>query len=58
MAWIDVKEYEALRPDKISMDGGEQYLKVKLMSTFVQRTALRAVILFPEDVFIIRHKAL
>ncbi|OEL34654.1 hypothetical protein BAE44_0004326 [Dichanthelium oligosanthes] len=27
VAWIDVKEYEALQPDKISMDGGEQYLK-------------------------------
>ncbi|RCV05495.1 hypothetical protein SEVIR_1G087200v4 [Setaria viridis] len=27
VAWIDVKEYESLQPDKISMDGGEQYLK-------------------------------
>ena len=28
VAWIDVKEYESLQPDKLSMDGGEQNLKV------------------------------
>ncbi|XP_051134883.1 uncharacterized protein LOC127254055 isoform X2 [Andrographis paniculata] len=27
VAWIDVKEYEALQPDKIAADGGEQNLK-------------------------------
>ncbi|CAO2044540.1 unnamed protein product [Urochloa humidicola] len=27
VAWIDVKEYESLQPDKISMDGGEHNLK-------------------------------
>ncbi|KAL2462527.1 Pyridoxamine 5'-phosphate oxidase family protein [Forsythia ovata] len=27
VAWVDVKEYEALQPDKIAVDGGEQYLK-------------------------------
>uniref|UniRef100_A0A2P2IK51 CREG-like beta-barrel domain-containing protein n=1 Tax=Rhizophora mucronata TaxID=61149 RepID=A0A2P2IK51_RHIMU len=27
VAWVDVKEYEALRPDKIAVDGGEQNLK-------------------------------
>ncbi|TYH27824.1 hypothetical protein ES288_A02G099600v1 [Gossypium darwinii] len=27
VAWIDVKEYEALKPDKIAVDGGEQNLK-------------------------------
>lgn len=26
--WVDVKEYEALKPDKIATDGGEQNLKV------------------------------
>jgi hypothetical protein len=28
VAWVDVKEYETLQPDKIAVDGGEQYLKV------------------------------
>lgn len=28
VAWVDVKEYEALNPDKIAVDGGEQNLKV------------------------------
>lgn len=28
VAWLDVKEYEALQPDKIAADGGEQSLKV------------------------------
>ncbi|KAH0943272.1 hypothetical protein HID58_002909 [Brassica napus] len=28
VAWVDVKEYEALQPDKIAVDGGEQNLKV------------------------------
>ncbi|XP_047958319.1 uncharacterized protein LOC125203861 isoform X2 [Salvia hispanica] len=27
VAWVDVKEYEDLRPDKIAVDGGEQNLK-------------------------------
>ncbi|KAL2516141.1 Pyridoxamine 5'-phosphate oxidase family protein [Forsythia ovata] len=27
VAWIDVKEYEAIEPDKIAVDGGEQNLK-------------------------------
>lgn len=27
VAWLDVKEYEALQPDKIAADGGEQNLK-------------------------------
>ncbi|BAF07805.1 uncharacterized LOC4328299 [Oryza sativa Japonica Group] len=27
VAWLDVKEYEALKPDKIATDGGEQSLK-------------------------------
>ena len=29
VAWVDVKEYEALQPDKIAIDGGEQNLKVR-----------------------------
>ncbi|OMO76120.1 FMN-binding split barrel [Corchorus capsularis] len=33
VAWVDVKEYEALQPDKIAVDGGEQNLK-ELNSTF------------------------
>ncbi|XP_073267120.1 uncharacterized protein [Populus alba] len=28
VAWVDVKEYEALQPDKIAVDGGEQNLKI------------------------------
>lgn len=31
VAWVDVKEYETLQPDKIAVDGGEQNLKVYLM---------------------------
>nr|AFK46749.1 unknown [Lotus japonicus] len=27
VAWVDVKEYETLQPDKIAVEGGEQYLK-------------------------------
>ncbi|KAH9716197.1 Pyridoxamine 5'-phosphate oxidase family protein [Citrus sinensis] len=27
VAWVDVKEYEALLPDKIAVEGGEHYLK-------------------------------
>ncbi|XP_052175699.1 uncharacterized protein LOC127790298 isoform X2 [Diospyros lotus] len=27
VAWVDVKEYEAVQPDKIAVDGGEQNLK-------------------------------
>ncbi|XP_021297036.1 uncharacterized protein LOC110426196 isoform X2 [Herrania umbratica] len=33
VAWVDVKEYEVLKPDKIAVDGGEQNLK-ELNSTF------------------------
>lgn len=29
VAWVDVKEYEALQPDKIALNGGEQNLKVR-----------------------------
>ena len=29
VAWVNVKEYEAIQPDKIAVDGGEQNLKVK-----------------------------
>lgn len=31
VAWVDVKEYEALQPDKIAVDGGEQNLKVCIL---------------------------
>ncbi|KAK3035549.1 hypothetical protein RJ639_034754 [Escallonia herrerae] len=27
VAWVDIKEYETIRPDKIAIDGGEQNLK-------------------------------
>ncbi|CAK8574501.1 unnamed protein product [Lathyrus sativus] len=27
VAWVDVKDYETLQPDKIAVDGGELYLK-------------------------------
>ncbi|CAN6482656.1 unnamed protein product [Victoria cruziana] len=27
VAWVDVKEYETLQPDKIAVNGGEQHLK-------------------------------
>ncbi|KAK8487392.1 hypothetical protein V6N11_030916 [Hibiscus sabdariffa] len=33
VAWIDIKEYEELEPDKIAVDGGEQNLK-ELNATF------------------------
>ncbi|KAJ4718784.1 Pyridoxamine 5'-phosphate oxidase-related, FMN-binding [Melia azedarach] len=33
VAWVDVKEYEALQPDKIAVNGGEHYLK-ELNATF------------------------
>ncbi|KAK8581360.1 hypothetical protein V6N13_144388 [Hibiscus sabdariffa] len=33
VAWVDVKEYEELKPDKIAVDGGEQNLK-ELNATF------------------------
>ncbi|XP_017978030.1 PREDICTED: uncharacterized protein LOC18595622 isoform X1 [Theobroma cacao] len=33
VAWVDVNEYEALKPDKIAVDGGEQNLK-ELNATF------------------------
>ena len=28
MAWVDVKDYVAVQPDKIAVDGGERNLKV------------------------------
>lgn len=31
---MDVKEYETLQPDKIAVDGGEQYLKVKFLISY------------------------
>lgn len=31
VAWVDVKEYETVQPDKIAVDGGEQNLKVLQM---------------------------
>lgn len=34
MAWVDVKEYEALQPDKIAVDGGEHNLKVNFLNSF------------------------
>lgn len=34
VAWVDVKEYETLQPDKIAVDGGEQNLKVRIIKTF------------------------
>jgi len=30
---VDVKEYETLQPDKIAVDGGEQYLKVNFLNS-------------------------
>jgi len=30
VAWVDVKEYEDLKPDKIALEGGEQCLKASL----------------------------
>lgn len=33
VAWVDVKEYETLQPDKIAVDGGEQYLKVIFLNS-------------------------
>lgn len=33
VAWVDVKEYEMLQPDKIAVDGGEQNLKVNLWNS-------------------------
>nr|GEW00506.1 hypothetical protein [Tanacetum cinerariifolium] len=30
VAWVNVSEYEALRPDKIAVDGGEQNLKFNI----------------------------
>jgi len=33
VAWVDVKEYETLQPDKIAVDGGEQYLKVNFLNS-------------------------
>ena len=35
VAWVDVKEYETLRPDKIAVDGGEQNLKVVFLFLLV-----------------------
>ncbi|XP_058227673.1 uncharacterized protein LOC131336061 isoform X1 [Rhododendron vialii] len=33
VAWVDVKEYETLQPDKIAVDGGEQNLKVGFLDS-------------------------
>lgn len=33
VAWVDVNEYEAIEPDKIAVDGGEQNLKVSYMDS-------------------------
>lgn len=33
VAWVDVKDYETLQPDKIAVDGGEQYLKVNFLNS-------------------------
>lgn len=33
VAWVDVNEYEALKPDKIAVDGGEQNLKVNFLNS-------------------------
>lgn len=35
VAWVDVKEYEALKPDKIAVDAGEQNLKVDTLFCFI-----------------------
>lgn len=32
VAWVDVKEYETLQPDKIAVNGGEQNLKVSFLN--------------------------
>lgn len=37
VAWVDVKEYEALQPDKIAVDGGEQNLKVNALYSCLER---------------------
>lgn len=34
VAWVDVKEFETLQPDKIAVDGGEQYLKVNFLNSY------------------------
>ena len=36
VAWVDVKEYEALQPDKIAVDGGEHNLKVCFFSDSIK----------------------
>ena len=33
VVWVDVKEYEALKPNKIAVDGGEQNLKVNFLNS-------------------------
>lgn len=40
VAWVDVKEYEALQPDKIAVDGGEQHLKVNALSCLERKLSL------------------
>ena len=37
VAWVDVKEYEAIQPDKIAVDGGEQNLKVNYCEIFLTK---------------------
>ena len=40
VAWIGVKEYENLQPDKIVVDGGEQNLRVNPNSEMEQLTLI------------------
>lgn len=35
VAWVDVKEYEGLKPDKIAADSGEQNLKVSFTNCYI-----------------------
>lgn len=42
VAWVNVKEYETLQPDKIAVDGGEQNLKVTFENiAFIQRKEVK-----------------
>ncbi|KAF5206399.1 Pyridoxamine 5'-phosphate oxidase family protein [Thalictrum thalictroides] len=53
VAWVDVKEYEMVQPDKIAINGGEQNLKssdlvleliVQQFSTWNMQGGLRSII--------------
>ena len=48
VAWVDVNEYENLKPDRIAVDGGEQYLKVNIYSILPSKRCF--VFLIKEDV--------